>query len=68
MHGRKCKRNNETKTKILIKAQSLLKSLSLYGGGEGLPHHARISFPQDRVKRTGSASQQVVVAWRILQR
>jgi hypothetical protein len=31
--GEKCERNNETKTKILIKAQSLLKNLSLYSGG-----------------------------------
>ena len=39
--------------------QSLLKSLSLYGG-DPIPHHTRFSFRQDRVRGTGSASQQVV--------
>ena len=64
--GENGKRNKETKTKILIKAQSLLKSLSLYGGqGEDpIPDHARISVRQDSVRRTGSASQQVVASWR----
>jgi hypothetical protein len=58
--GENGERNNKTKTKILIKAQSLLKSLSLYGGGGyPIPHHTRISFCQDSVRRTGSASQQV---------
>jgi hypothetical protein len=33
--------------------------------GELIPHHARISLLcQDSVRRTGSASQQVVVSWR----